>query len=98
MAEEINIGDIRRVSAAITNDAGAPTDPTTLVLKVRKPDAVVTTYTYLVDVILVKDSTGNYHADLPLDQTGRWRYDWVGTGAAAFSEGGQFIVYALKTA
>jgi hypothetical protein len=97
---KINVGDVQRVSALnITNVAGVVTDPTTLTLKVRKPgDTAVTTYTYGEDVIVVKDSTGNFHADLPLDTEGTWRYDWVGTGAAAFSEGGRFYVFGLVTA
>lgn len=95
-----NVGDVERVSATnIVNDLGVPTDPTTLTLKVLAPgDLTVTTYTYPTDPIIVKDSTGNYHADLPLDASGTWRYDWQGTGAAAFSEGGKFYVFDLVTA
>jgi len=95
----INIGDVQRVSAlAITNAAGVVTDPTTLVLKVRTPGASsATTYTYGVGIMIVKDSTGNYHADIPLDTVGTWSYDWVGTGAAAFAEGGKFYCHPLRT-
>lgn len=95
---DINVGDVRRVSAAIVNAAGTPTDPTTLVLKVRKPDDTVTTYTYGVGIVIVKDGVGAYHADLTLDQAGRWKYDWIGTGTAAFAEGSAFYAYAQRTA
>lgn len=94
----INVGDVQRVSAlSITNAAGVVTDPTVLTLKVKKPDATLTTYTYGVGIVIVKDSVGNYHADIPLDAEGVWRYDWVGTGAAAFAEGGKFYCHPLKT-
>lgn len=95
---EINVGDLQRIEATnITNAAGAVTDPTTLTLKVKYPDGTSDTYTFGVDVIIVKDSVGNYHADVPIDQAGRWAYSWTGTGAATFAEGGRFRVYALPT-
>lgn len=96
MADRITVGDLRRLSVAVTNVAGAPTDPTTLLLKVLKPGGTsVTTYTYGVDVIVVKDSTGNYHADVPLDTEGTWRYDWIGGGTAVFAEGSTFYCHPL---
>ena len=95
---EINTGDLQRVEATnITNAAGVVTDPTALTLKIKKPDAIITTYTYGVDNIVVKDSVGNYHADIPIDQAGRWSYSWAGTGAATFAEGGRFRAYPLPT-
>lgn len=95
---ECNVGDLQRVSATnITNAAGAVTDPTTLSLEVKKPGADLITYDYPDDPIIVKDSVGNYHADLDLDTVGRWRYAWVGGGAAQFAEGGQFRVFARPT-
>lgn len=95
---EVNIGDLQRVSATnITNAAGVVTDPTTLTLKVMKPDATVDTYVYPTDPIIVKDSVGNYHADIDVDSAGRWAYSWEGTGAATFAEGGRFRAFALPT-
>lgn len=95
---EINVGDLERVDITnITNAAGVVTDPTALTLKVKVPAGTVTTYTYGVDVIVVKDSVGNYHADIPITAAGRWSYAWEGTGAATVAEGGRFRAYALPT-
>lgn len=100
MADAINVGDVRRLLVTnIKNAAGTPTDPTTLKLYIRKPETgAAVVYTYPTDTIIVKDTgTGNYHADVPLDAAGPWRYDWVGTGAATFAEGGEFYVWPLNT-
>jgi hypothetical protein len=61
---------------------GAPADPSTLVLKVRSPRAGVTTYTYGVDVELVRDAQGEYSFHLDLDAGGHWSWRIVGTGVA----------------
>lgn len=93
MAQEINVGDIRRVSVAFTNSAGAAADPTAVKLHVRKPfSAEATAYTYGVGGTVVKDGTGAYHADLSLDTASTWRYEWEGTGAVEAAEEGSFYV------
>lgn len=63
------------------NAAGVATDPTTVILKYRKPfDTTITTVTY-PSAPIIKDSVGNYHADL--DTTGQsgnseaWVYEWM---------------------
>ena len=66
-------------------------DPTALVLVVRTP-AKNTTYTYGVDVALVKDSVGNYHLDHTTTLAGRHVYRWVATGTAAAASENQFDV------
>jgi hypothetical protein len=98
MADAINVGDVRRLSVAITDASTAPVDPTTLRLLIRKPDQSLTTYTYLnPDAVIVRESEGNYHADIPLDIAGAWKYDWEGSGAATFAEGSTFNVFLNKT-
>lgn len=94
MAQQINIGDMRRVSVAFTNASNAAADPTTVKLHVRKPySAQATTYTYNAPGSpIVKDSTGAYHADLSLDTAGTWYYEWEGTGAVEAAEEGSFFV------
>lgn len=93
MAQQINIGDVRRVSVVFTNAGSAVADPTTIKLHVRKPfSAQATSYTYGVGGTIVKDSTGNYHADLSLDTAGTWYYEWEGTGAVEVAEEGSFFV------
>lgn len=78
-------GSLVRTSAAFTDVNGGAADPTTVVLKYKQGNGATQTVTYPASPI-VKDSTGNYHADL--DTTG-WagpanRLDiqqWQGTGA-----------------
>lgn len=82
MANTYDIGDQARMSAAFTNvSTGAAADPTAVTLEYRKPDGAITTLVYGADAALVKDSTGNYHADVTVDQWGRWDYRFAGTGA-----------------
>jgi hypothetical protein len=58
------------------------TDPATVTFKMRKPDGTETTYVYLTDVQLIRDSTGKYHVLVLLDQYGVWWYRYEGTGTA----------------
>jgi len=63
--------------------AGEETDPTVLTLSLYNPiDRSVTTYTYGVGDVIVKDSEGNYHATLAFTASGRWAYRWQGTAPA----------------
>ena len=96
----IDIGDLRRVTAAFTdpNDSDAAVDPTALTLEVTDPSGEKTTYTYGTDVELVKDSIGNYHLDISVDMAGTWLYRWAGTGTAQAVEEGRFIVQQKATA
>lgn len=87
-----DIGDLVQVDATEITVAGVPTDPTTLSLTVTDPTGSATVYIYGTDAELVKDSVGNYHADLLPTLAGRWAYLWGGTGAATFGEEGAFYV------
>lgn len=81
-----NLGDLVRTSAVFSNQTtGLAMDPTVVKLSVCTPDGVVVTYVYGTDAIVVKDSTGHYHADLDANQDGLWYYRWwsTGTGQAA---------------
>ena len=84
-----DLGDTRRLSAAFTVSSAA-TDPTTLTFKMREPDGTVTTYVWETDAELVKDSTGNFHVDWLLAKVGKHYYRWIGTGAAAEADTGEF--------
>lgn len=65
--------------------AGTAVDPTGVFAKYRDPSGNVDTLEYGVDAELVKDSTGNYHVDIPADEAGWFIYYFysTGTGAAA---------------
>ena len=84
-----DLGDTRTLSAAFTV-ATVATDPTTLTFKMREPDGTVTTYVSGTDAELVKDSTGNFHVNWPIAKVGKYYYRWIGTGAAAESDTGEF--------
>ena len=87
-----DLGDTRRLSAAFTVAGNSPpaTDPTTLTFKMREPDGTVTTYVYVTDAEVVRDSLGNFHVDWLLAQVGRHTYRWVDTGTAAEADTGEF--------
>jgi hypothetical protein len=80
-----DIGDLVRVSNAFTNTAGAAADPTDVYMQYKTPRGETTTLHYGVDVALVKDSTGTYHVDVDVTESGKWwvRFYSTGTNQAA---------------
>ena len=88
---EYDKGDLIRLTVAFTV-ADVATDPTTVGVKYKKPSGGVTTKTFPVDPEIVKDSVGNYHIDVPADETGVWSFRWESTGTAQGAEEGQFKV------
>jgi hypothetical protein len=78
MANKYHKGNSTRISCPFTVN-NVLTDPTTVTLTVKKPDASSTSYTYGASEIQ-KASTGNYYKDIELDQEGIWLYRWEGTG------------------
>lgn len=76
-----DVGDSARLSFPFRDVNGAPVDPTDLSVTIRKPDGTLTTEQYNPGSI-VKDSVGNYHLDIAVDQEGDWFYTVAGTGAA----------------
>ena len=85
-------GDLVRCAAAFTNTAGTAIDPTAVLFKVKDPSGNITTYTYLTDAELVKDSTGNYHVDVDADEVGTWYYRYYSTGTGQAAGEGTFDV------
>lgn len=69
------IGDMPYVEALFT-DAGGPADPTTVTLRIRKPDGTETTNSSPTRV-----SVGLFREYVLLDQSGRWLWQFKGTGA-----------------
>ena len=87
-----NVGDKVRFTVAITVDA-TPTDPTDLLFKFRTSEGTITVYTFGVDSEVVKDSFGNYHADIIMVKpTGKCNYKWEATGAAVGAEEREIII------
>ena len=86
MSESFLIGEVARLSLSVADIAGAIADPGGVVLRVKSGSAAITAYTYGADATIVRDSLGNYHADLVLASPGQWAYRWElsapNTGAA----------------
>lgn len=83
--KEFDLGDAPRAFGEFRNFAGVLTDPTTVKVSIKKPDATVTTKTYGTDGDVIKQSTGIYYIDINADTTGTWAFRWfsIGTGQAA---------------
>lgn len=82
----------------VDQTTGASADPTVVTLTVGiigEPSTWVT-YTYGVGEEIVKDSVGNYHADLNTTgwDLGNWTYVWQGTGAVISINSWYFTVTA----
>lgn len=91
-----DVGDTARIKVNFKNIVRVDTDPTGVTLKVKIPSGTTTTYTYGVDLALVKDSTGNYHYDLTLLTAGAYYYKWTGTGPASGVEEGVLTAQATN--
>lgn len=81
-----------RCSTVFTTAAGVAHDPTDVFFNVMDPNGTVTEYEYGVDSELVKDSTGNYHADVDVVQAGTWNYRFYATGSGKSADEGSFTV------
>lgn len=85
-------GDLLRCSGTFTDADGIAQDPTAVFFKYKTPAGTTITYTYGTDDELVKDSNGNYHVDLDLDEVGTWSYRFYSTGTGQAAAEGQFFV------
>lgn len=90
-------GSLVTVSAVFVDEAAnAPIDPTVVTLEVGIYGVTPTTYTYGVGSVIVKNSVGNYHAEIDttgFTPAGIWYYQWDGTGACqAIAAGSMQIV------
>ncbi len=71
-------GTLVRLTSLIASVAGTLTDPTTVVLKIKTPDQVITD----LSAFVVKDSVGNYHCDFTSSQVGLHQCEWLCAGNA----------------
>lgn len=67
------------------------TDPTTITLRVKSPDAVTVVYTYAL-AQLTRDALGKYSKTVTVNQVGTWFYRWEGTGTVVAASEGHFDV------
>lgn len=84
-------GNLVRIAVSFEDTAGAPVDPTTLTLYLKRHNAATeTVYVYGTDAEIEKDSTGEYHTTLAPSEPGWWFYRWVGEGDAIGATEGSF--------
>lgn len=83
---QFDIGDELRVSVRFYDSDDVDRDPTVVTFKLKNPSEELTTYVYGTDPEVVKDSVGNYHFDLIVEDSGRYHYRWEGTGALISAE------------
>lgn len=72
-----DVGQTVRVPVTVRDDAGNLTDAT-MAVDVRRPDG-----TAVAGLVVVKDSTGTYHVDVPATTPGPWSWAWTASGAVA---------------
>ena len=89
---EYALGTNVTVSAIFKNASGVAADPTNVFFSFKDPEGAQTDLTYGVDVEVVKDSVGNYHADIDADMPGTWHYRFYATGTGKASDEGSFTV------
>jgi len=87
-----DIGDRVRLSGAFTDAAGGYHDPTAVYCWYSDPSGNETTLEHGVDAALVQDATGQYHADVDVDEAGRWPYRWYATGTGQSAGTARLIV------
>ena len=91
-----DVGDLVR-SSLVIKVASVLTDPGGLTFQLKdSSDGTVSTFTLGVDAELVKDSTGNYHIDNSITESGIHQYRWASTGTAQGAEEGSYGVQIQK--
>lgn len=74
------LGEKVRARVTYTDpDTGALTDPSSVTAVLRTPSGTLTTYTYGVDAVLSKVSTGLYQLVITLAEVGTYKWKWTGS-------------------
>lgn len=84
-----DVGDLIRLGS-VFKVGSTPTDPSSVLLFVRKPDGSQLQYTYPAS--LSRSATGTYYKDLFVDDEGIWAYRFVATGTVYTAEESRFMV------
>lgn len=85
----VRTNDPAVAGSGFKNGAGVLTDPTVVTLRWRRHGEAETVWLVAAGQV-VKDSTGVYHADIPVTEPGLHYYRWEGTGAVAAAAEGTF--------
>lgn len=89
MVNQYDIGTKVRLIGEFRDLDNVLSDPTVVVAKTRDPSGNVTT---ISGGSVTKDSTGVYHVDVTLDESGTWWYRFEGTGAVVAADEQAFVV------
>lgn len=84
-------GNIVKLTASFTDEDGDAADPTTVVLKIRKPDG-----TLEEDITPTNDAVGSYSYTYTPATVGKYYYRFEGTGAIVAADDGDFRVSKSK--
>lgn len=96
MANQYDIGDVVRISAAFKNMAKVLVDPTTITLEIKNPSGTIITWVYDVDPEVIRTGAGVYYADYLIEKSGIHYFKWFGTGDVTAAEEWQFFVKATQ--
>lgn len=84
-------GDQVRVSVTFTTtNGGTKVTPTTVTLKIKDPDEIVTQFTHPFGVN--NDEVGVYYRDFQVTKSGRYYYRWEGSGGNPSATESYFVV------
>lgn len=81
-----------RLVGTFTTAVGAPLDPGSVSVTIRRPDDSRVTLVYSVDAAVVKSGVGIYYVDVDATLPGQWRYGWRGTGSGQSAAEGVYMV------
>jgi hypothetical protein len=84
-------GQVVEVVATFYAD-DTPTDPSTVVFKVKRPNGTVNTYTYGVGTDVTRVEAGVFSLDITCDQSGEFWYRAEGTGMVKDAFENYFVV------
>ena len=96
MSSEYILGNVVRCSVSFRNEAGILADPTAVIFKLRLPSGTITTYTFGVGVVIVKDGVGLYRVDVDAGFCGIWEYRFYSTGSGQAAEEGKFQIVSSR--
>ena len=83
MTDLYPVGQLVRLSTAVTTTAGAAADPTALILTIAVPDGTTVTKHWPTPAEVTRDSAGAFRYDHTLTAAGHYRVTWTATGTNA---------------
>lgn len=94
MYKKITAGETVNFYVSISDEDGKEVDPDGLEFYIKRPDAVIQSYTLGVGTDITKDSTGNYSIELTMAQVGTYQYKWKTSAPGISIEEGSIKVGA----